>query len=151
MGRSGSESWWEFTLIHLLIVVAIIGVLAVIAIQNLLSAQNKANISKALADTRQIVMQTHLYHNDFNAYPTGVSTLMTAGYLSRVYDPFGATATQEYGFGTAGPVWALSIGPPGGGASPPSSPRTSPGPSSTNCSGTVGYQTDYGAIGVTGC
>ncbi len=140
-----------FTLIELLVVVAIIAVLAAIAIPNLLSAQKKAKISKALADTKQIVSQTQLYLNDKNAYPTNVATLVTAGYLSQVYDPFGSTATQNYGYGTAGPIWALSEGPPGGTGTAPSAARTVGGPSSLACAGFVGFQSDYGAIGVVGC
>ena len=145
-----------FTLIELLIVVAIIGVLAAIAIPNLLSAQKRAKVSRALADAKTIVSQTQLYYNDNNAYPT-LALLMGGTFMPTVYDPFG-TATQNYGFGNPGitatdPVWALSVGPAGG-TTPPSAAHTD-GTAGT-CTGTgtateVGYQTDYGAITVTGC
>ena len=142
-----------FTLIELLIVVAIIGVLAAIAIPNLLSAQKRAKVSRALADAKTIVSQTQLYYNDNNAYPAALVTdLMGGKYMPTVYDPFG-TATQEYGYGTGGPVWALSVGPAGGGT-PPSAAHAN-GTAGT-CDGVgaaaeVGYQSDYGAITVTGC
>ncbi len=137
-----------FTLIELLIVVAIIGILAAIAIPNLLAAQKRAKVSRAIADTRQMVSQAQLYNNDFNTYPTLAQLMPT--YMSQAYDPFGTTATQNYGYGTGGPVWALSGGPPGGAAAP-ITPRAVGGPSSTTCAGVVGFQTDFGAITVTGC
>lgn len=140
-----------FTLIELLIVVAIIGILAAIAIPNLLSAQKRAKVSRALADAKTIVSQTQLYNNDKNAYPTDLATLVTAGYIATVKDPFNTgTAVNDYGYGTGSPTWALSVGPPGGGTAP-TTPRTVGGPSSTSCNGVVGYQTDYGAIDVTNC
>ena len=140
-----------FTLIELLIVVAIIGILAAIAIPNLLSAQKKAKMSRALADTKTIVSQTQLYYNDQTAYPANVGALVTAKYVTSVKDPFNTgTTVNDYGYGTGSPVWALSVGPPGG-ATAPAAARTVAGPSSTACSGVVGYQTDFGAIEVTGC
>jgi prepilin-type N-terminal cleavage/methylation domain-containing protein len=141
-----------FTLIELLIVVAIIGILAAIAIPNLLSAQRKAKISKALADSKTIVTQANLYNNDYNAYPT-LALLYSNNYLTHVYDPFGAAPTsQEYGYNTAGDIWALSVGP--NSAAPGTVPTTAPGPSNTtgtNCLGTVGWSMAYGALQPTGC
>jgi prepilin-type N-terminal cleavage/methylation domain-containing protein len=83
-----------FTLIELLIVVAIIGILAAIAIPNLLNAQRRAKISRAAADSKTIVTQTQLFYNDKNAFPTtlgaGLTGLQGAGYVSSIIDPFAA-------------------------------------------------------------
>jgi len=77
-----------FTLIELLIVVAIIGILAAIAIPNLLNAQRRAKISRAAADTKTIVTQTQLFYNDRNAYPADLAALQNGGYVSAIADPF---------------------------------------------------------------
>jgi general secretion pathway protein G len=58
-----------FTLIELLIVVAIIAILAAIAVPNFLEAQTRAKISRARADLRSAVTALEAYRIDNNAYP----------------------------------------------------------------------------------
>lgn len=58
-----------FTLIELLIVVAIIAILAAIAVPNFLEAQTRAKISRSKADQRAIATGIEVYHLDNNAYP----------------------------------------------------------------------------------
>ena len=138
-----------FTLIELLIVVAIIGILAAIAIPNLLSATKKTKISRSLADTKIVVTQTQLYNNDYNANPTNLATLEAAKYISQVFDPFGADpSTQKYGY-TAGATetWALSVGP---NSAAPGTVLTAWPSGMTNdtgddCTGAVGWHNAYGA------
>ena len=67
-----------FTLIELLIVVAIIGILAAIAVPNFLNAQSRAKISRALADMRSIQTALEMYRLDNNAYMMGPSDLAAA-------------------------------------------------------------------------
>jgi prepilin-type N-terminal cleavage/methylation domain-containing protein len=58
-----------FTLIELLIVVAIIAILAAIAVPNFLEAQTRSKMSRAKADMRSIVTAIEAYAVDYNKYP----------------------------------------------------------------------------------
>ncbi|MBX7243996.1 MAG: prepilin-type N-terminal cleavage/methylation domain-containing protein [Candidatus Sumerlaeaceae bacterium] len=58
-----------FTLIELLIVVAIIAILAAIAVPNFLEAQMRAKVSRAKADMRSLTTGIESYCVDNNCYP----------------------------------------------------------------------------------
>jgi len=57
-----------FTLIELLIVVAIIGILAAIAIPNLLTAMQRARQKRSMADMRTIATAWESYATEMNRY-----------------------------------------------------------------------------------
>ena len=59
-----------FTLIELLIVVAIIGIIAAIAIPNLLNAINRGRQKRTMADIRTIGTAIEAYAVDHASYPT---------------------------------------------------------------------------------
>jgi type II secretion system protein G len=63
------DSSAAFTLVELLIVVAIIGILAAIAIPNFLQAQTRAKVSRTKADMRTIEGALALYHLDNKRFP----------------------------------------------------------------------------------
>ncbi len=77
-----------FTLIELLIVVAIIGIIAAIAIPNLLNAINRGRQRRTMADIRSIGTALETYSIDFNSYPkASISGPVTAlaPYLEPTY------------------------------------------------------------------
>src|SRR5512140_2962255 len=68
--RSGREALTHaFTLIELLIVVAIIAILAAIAVPNFLEAQTRSKVSRCAADMRSIRTGIESYRVDQNHYP----------------------------------------------------------------------------------
>jgi general secretion pathway protein G len=66
-----------FTLIELLIVVAIIGIIAAVAIPNLLNAIDKGKQKKTMADVRSIGTAVESYATDISVYPRGISSWAT--------------------------------------------------------------------------
>lgn len=58
-----------FTLIELLIVVAIIGILAAIAVPNFMNAQTRAKIARVESDLKSMSTAIEMYRMDNNAYP----------------------------------------------------------------------------------
>lgn len=70
----------SFTLIELLIVVAIIGILAAIAIPNFLEAQTRAKVSRTMADMRTCATAYEMYHVDHNWIPWDGRLLSQTGY-----------------------------------------------------------------------
>lgn len=61
-----------FTLIELLIVVAIIAILAAIAVPNFLEAQTRAKVSRAKSDMRSLDTAITSFAVDHNAYPAAL-------------------------------------------------------------------------------
>jgi general secretion pathway protein G len=74
-----------FTLIELLIVVAIIGIIAAIAIPNLLNAIDRGKQKRSMSDIRSIGTAIESYAVDTNLYPTSGSIAALATLLQPAY------------------------------------------------------------------
>ena len=80
LDRYGSAR--AFTLIELLIVVAIIGILAAIAVPNFLNAQIRAKVAKTEAEMQSFVTTQEMYRLDNGDYPPHFHTPNQNKYLT---------------------------------------------------------------------
>lgn len=80
-----------FTLIELLIVVAIIAILAAIAVPNFLEAQVRSKTARVRADMRTVATAMEAYVVDYNRYP--VPADLEGGMIA---DPVGATLVSPF-------------------------------------------------------
>jgi len=84
-----------FTLIELLIVVAIIAILAAIAVPNFLEAQTRAKVSRCVADMRSVITGLESYSVDNNSYPVS-HRLSGETFTSSNYKSGGMTTPIAY-------------------------------------------------------
>jgi type II secretion system protein G len=116
-----------FTLIELLIVIAIIGILAAIAIPNLLNAVQRGKQKRTMSDMRALATAIEAYAVDNNVYPiaacagglyttiggqvgTDSFTLLTPTYIAQPPRTDGWGKFLYYGTGLADTVYNIASG-----------------------------------------
>ena len=74
-GRSGAIRSRGFTLIELMVVLAILGVLAALIVPNVLGRADDARVTAARADVNNLVQALKLYRLDNQVYPSSAQGL----------------------------------------------------------------------------
>jgi type IV pilus assembly protein PilA len=100
-----------FSLIELLIVVAIIGIIAAIAVPNLLKSRQAANEASAISSTRTIGTSQATYESTAGGnqnFATGLSILSSGGFVDAT---LGSGTKSGFNYATTG-VAATSAGVP---------------------------------------
>jgi len=97
-----------FTLVELLIVIAIIGILAAIAVPNLLNAVQRSKQKRTMGDMRALATAVEAYHVDNSAFPsaacaggeyTALGTLLDAASFSALSPTYIANVPLRDGWG----------------------------------------------------
>jgi general secretion pathway protein G len=89
-----------FTLIELLIVVAIIGIIAAIAIPNLMGAIDRTKQKRTMADMKQVGSACEQYMMDFNKYPTVANGTVASGLNASVEPTYIKKCPTQDGWGS---------------------------------------------------
>lgn len=86
-----------FTLLELLIVIAIIGILVAVSAASYSSAQTKARNSRRMSDMKAVQNAAEQYFSNFGYYPDATSDLNTATYMPAGY-PVDPKPSFSYSF-----------------------------------------------------
>lgn len=99
-----------FTLLELLIVVAILGILAAILIPNFVRSRAAAILATCQLDMRNIAAGLDLYYNENQVYPAAASweaDLEAGGYIRTV--PHSPVDNVQYGYQTDANRWTFVL------------------------------------------
>jgi type II secretory pathway pseudopilin PulG len=129
--------------------VAIIGILAAIAIPNLLSAQKKSKYARSASDTKTAVTQAIVYSNDKNQNPGDTKTLRNQSYANIPdNDPWNQPWIYSTAFATTDPTNPLASGEMAVCSKGPAVSGSCAFPimtPDTGIDGSVGYSSIYGS------
>lgn len=93
-----------FTLVELMVVIAIIGILASIVLASLDSARKKGRDARRISDVKQIQLALELFYDANALFPSDISTaaLVTPGYISVIpIDPSNSAAYSYVPYSTS--------------------------------------------------
>lgn len=103
-GKSTSRG---FTLVELLIVLAIIGLLSSVVIASTTASRSKARDVRRIGDLKEIQLALAIYYDVNKVYPVSLNTIVTDKYLASIpLDP-DATRSYEYSQLNAGKSYCL--------------------------------------------
>jgi type IV pilus assembly protein PilA len=89
-----------FTLVELMVVVAVISIVAAIAVPSFLNARIAANEASAISTMRTVFTVSEQYRVRFGSYPAGIANLSAEGYIDgTVASPTKAGYTFAYALG----------------------------------------------------
>lgn len=122
MQKTMRTSGAGFTIIELLVVVAVIGILSAIIITSFTEVRQKSRDTERLSDVREIEKALNLYYNSHGQFPISVSELVITsndalslalendGVISNApIDPLHSTYTYRYQTNALGTTFILSF------------------------------------------
>src|SRR5206468_1454104 len=99
-----------FTLIELMIVVAIIAIIAAIAIPSLLNARKAGNEASAISSCRTLTTVNEQYRTRFQSYSTSLANLLAENYIDNVLGS-GTKSGYAFVFTGATNTWSCTSSP----------------------------------------
>jgi len=103
-----------FTLIELMIVLAILAIVAAIAIPSLLNARKSGNEASAISSLRTLSAVNEEYRTRFGSYSDSLANLSATGHIDEVLAS-GTKSGYTFTYAGAAATWMTSAGPQGAG------------------------------------